>query len=74
MKSIERKGACSDLFLVASFENKTSNNYMILPLVLISEESLEIAINAKDALFFGVAEMRLEFRIKMFFTLYFIVF
>ena len=43
---------------------------MILPLVLISEESLEIAINAWDALFFGVAEMRLEFRI--FFTLYFI--
>ena len=37
---------------------------MILPLVLISEESLEIAINEWDALFFGVAEMRLEFRIK----------
>ena len=37
---------------------------MISPLMLISEESLEIAINAWDALFFGVAEMRLEFSIK----------
>ena len=26
MESIERKGLCSDLFLVACFENKTSNN------------------------------------------------
>ena len=39
---------------------------MTLPLVLISEESLEIAINAWDALFFGVAEIRLEFGIKNF--------
>ena len=39
---------------------------MILPLALISEESLEIAINAWDALFFCVAEMRLEFRIRNF--------
>ena len=30
---------------------------MILPLVLISEESLKIAINAWDALFFGVTEV-----------------
>ena len=45
---------------------------MISPLALISEESLEIAINAWDALFFGVAKMRLEFRIKdvLYFVLY----
>ena len=33
-------------------------NFSILPLVLISEESLEIAINAWDSLFFGVAETK----------------
>ena len=46
---------------------------MILPLVLISEESLEIAINAWDVLSSGVAEIGLEFRINNFFTLYFII-
>ena len=40
------------------FTRQAVNVSIILPLVLISEESLEIAINAWDALFFGVAEKK----------------
>ena len=40
------------------FTLQAVNVSIILPLVLISEESLEIAINAWDALFFGVAEKK----------------
>jgi len=55
MISIAKKGVCNNILLLVVFRTNTA---IILPLVLISEESLEIAINAWDALFFGVAEMK----------------
>ena len=59
-KSTVKKGICKyDLFFVPGFKNKTRQPALIiLPWVLISEESLEIVINAWDVLFFGVAEMK----------------